>query len=220
MERNVDLLEISDGKRYKASDLVKVYCNECKGCSECCRGMGDSIKLDPFDIHMLCKATGKSFSELMNGLIELNVADGVIIPNIKMQDENDACSFLDINGRCSVHELRPGFCRLFPLGRVYEDDGFDYFLQINECHYSEKSKIKIKKWLGIAELSAYEKYVTDYHSIYKSLGDKLIKAQDENLSQKLNVTFLNSFFVLPYDIERDFYEQYYDRSVEFRKEYL
>ena len=46
MERNVDIDKISDGKRYGANDMVKVGCDDCRGCSACCRGMGDSIVLD------------------------------------------------------------------------------------------------------------------------------------------------------------------------------
>ena len=30
--------------------------------------------------------------------------------------------FLDENGRCSIYAFRPGFCRLFPLGRYYVDE--------------------------------------------------------------------------------------------------
>ena len=51
MERNVDIDKISDGKRYGANDMVKVGCDDCRGCSACCRGMGDSIVLDPMDLY-------------------------------------------------------------------------------------------------------------------------------------------------------------------------
>ena len=53
MERNVDIDKISDGKRYGANDMVKVGCDDCRGCSACCRGMGDSIVLDPMDLYRL-----------------------------------------------------------------------------------------------------------------------------------------------------------------------
>lgn len=47
MERNVEIDKISDGKRYGANDLVKVGCDDCRGCSACCNGMGDSILSSP-----------------------------------------------------------------------------------------------------------------------------------------------------------------------------
>ena len=53
MERNVDMSEVSDGKLYGINDMVKAGCNDCKGCSACCQGMGNSIVLDPYDVYRL-----------------------------------------------------------------------------------------------------------------------------------------------------------------------
>ena len=53
MKRNIDMNEISDGKLYDINDMVKADCNDCKGCSACCQGMGQSIMLDPLDIYNL-----------------------------------------------------------------------------------------------------------------------------------------------------------------------
>ena len=57
MERNVEIDKISDGKRYGANDLVKVGCDDCRGCSACCHGMGDSIVLDPMDVKKAAAAS-------------------------------------------------------------------------------------------------------------------------------------------------------------------
>ena len=129
MEREIDLKEISDGRLYSSSDMVKADCGDCKGCSACCQGMGSSILLDPYDIYRLSTGTGLTFEDLLKGRIELNMSDGLILPNLKMAGEKEACSFLNGEGRCSVHPFRPGFCRLFPLGRRYENGSFQYFLQ-------------------------------------------------------------------------------------------
>lgn len=133
MLRNVDLSEISDGKLYDANDMVKADCKGCEGCSACCRGMGQSIVLDPLDVHRLTTGLGVPFEALLSQHIELNVVDGLILPNLKMTESADACPFLNGQGRCSIHAYRPGICRLFPLGRFYENDSFRYFLQVHEC---------------------------------------------------------------------------------------
>ena len=133
MKRNVDLADISDGKLYTENDMAKLGCNDCEGCSACCQGMGESIVLDPLDIYRLTTGLGKSVEELLQGAIELNVVDGVILPNIAMKSGEEACAFLNAEGRCSIHPYRPGICRLFPLGRYYEDGDYKYILQVNEC---------------------------------------------------------------------------------------
>ena len=145
MERNIDMKEVSDGKLYTANDMVKADCGGCEGCSACCRGMGESIVLDPLDIHRLCCGLGTDFNGLMVDKIELNIVDCLILPNLKMAGEKEACSFLNKDGRCSIHGFRPGICRLFPLGRIYEDGSFKYFLQVHECPKPDKSKVKVKK---------------------------------------------------------------------------
>ena len=53
MRQNISLAEISDGHLYKANDMVKADCGGCEGCSQCCRGMGRSIILDPYDVYRL-----------------------------------------------------------------------------------------------------------------------------------------------------------------------
>ena len=50
MRREVTLEEISDGRLYEANDMVKADCQDCKGCFDCCTGMGDSVVLDPLAV--------------------------------------------------------------------------------------------------------------------------------------------------------------------------
>ena len=130
MKRNIDLKEISDGRLYSSGDMVKAECHDCEGCSDCCQGMGDSIILDPMDIWRLLRGIKKDFSVLMGeNYISLGVVDRMILPNLKMDVQKDACPFLNDEGRCSIHSCRPGLCRLFPLGRYYEENGFKYFIR-------------------------------------------------------------------------------------------
>ncbi|MFR3530888.1 MAG: YkgJ family cysteine cluster protein, partial [Lachnospiraceae bacterium] len=120
MLRELDFNEISDGKFYQSQDMVRADCGGCKGCSSCCRGMGSSIVLDPLDVHRIASGLGKSFDELLASHLELQVVDGIILPNLKMTGPGEACTFLNDQGRCSIHPLRPGICRIFPLGRYYD----------------------------------------------------------------------------------------------------
>ena len=116
-----DLQEISDGKIYGCNDMVRAECGDCAGCHACCEKMGTSIVLDPCDIWRLTTVTGKNFEQLLADTIELQVVDGVILPNLRMDGEKEQCVFLNEQGRCRIHAMRPGLCRVFPLGRIYEE---------------------------------------------------------------------------------------------------
>lgn len=213
MEREIDLKQISDGRFYLANDMVRTGCNDCAGCSSCCRGMGESIILDPYDMYSLEKGLGVTFESMMEDKIELNVVDGIIQPNIKMQQGTDCCAFLNEAGRCTIHAFRPGFCRMFPLGRIYEEKGFRYFLQVHECPYPNKTKVKVKKWLGIPELGKYETYIKDWHYFLKEVQEIIKRTQNDAIVKNLNLYLLNQFYVTPYDAmaEEDFYHQFYGR---------
>lgn len=211
MLRDIDINEISDGKRYTKDDLVCMGCNDCDGCHKCCTGMGDSITLDPYDIYELTKGLNQSVESLLCNALELGVVDGIIQPHIKMQGKGNQCSFLSESGRCNIHSFRPGFCRLFPLGRIYDDGNFTYFHQINECPYPNKYKVKIKPWLGIPNLKEYEQYIIDWHFFLKDMQNFINECNDENLVKTLNMLILNTFYLSAYTSDKDFYIQFYNK---------
>ena len=217
MERNVEIDKISDGKRYGANDLVKVGCDDCRGCSACCHGMGDSIVLDPMDVYRLEKKLGKTMEEiLLAGNVALRVVDGVILPHLKMTEQSDRCSFLNEEGRCTIHDIRPGFCRLFPLGRYYEDRSFRYFLQTHECKKTDRTKVRVRKWIDTPDLKRNEKFISDWHYYLKDLEEEIAaKADDPSFAKMVSLSVLKVFYMMPYDGAADFYGQFYSRMRQF-----
>ena len=217
MKRNVTLEEISDGNLYEANDMVKADCQDCKGCSDCCQGMGDTVILDPLDVHRLCAGLKKLPEELLGSVLELGVIDGNILPHLAMKGTEERCVFLNTEGRCSIHDIRPGFCRLFPLGRYYTEDGFKYILQIHECKKKNRSKIKVKKWLDTPNLKQYEKFVLDWHNFLLDVQEVFYETEDETLIKNLNMYVLSRFYYTPYKEDEDFYPQFYVRLEEAKK---
>lgn len=211
MERQVDLKEISDGKLYGLEDMVRADCAGCAGCSACCRGMGSSVVLDPFDVHRLVTGTGIGFEALLQNHLELNVVDGVILPNLKMAGESEACAFLDAEGRCSIHAHRPGICRIFPLGRLYEDGSFQYILQIHECKKGNRSKVKVKKWIDTPDAKRYDRYIARWHYFLKELQNRSREDEEGTVAKTISMFVLKNFYLTPFDAGRDFYEQAEER---------
>jgi len=210
MKREINLKEISDGKLYTANDMVKAGCGDCAGCSACCRGMGNSIVLDPLDVWRLLDGLGSTYEKLLSFAVELNVVDGLVLPNLKMTGEEEKCAFLNTEGRCSVHAFRPGICRLFPLGRIYEDGSFRYFLQVHECAKENRSKVKVRKWIDTPDVPKYEKFVNDWHYFLKHMEGYVEEADDAARNQ-ISMYILKQFYLKPYVHGADFYAQFYER---------
>lgn len=209
MIRQWNIDDVSDGKLYSDNDLVKIGCDDCRGCSKCCHGMGESIILDPLDIYRLKKALNMSFEELLVDRISLNMVDGVILPNLKLAGENEGCTFLNSSNRCTIHNIRPGICRLFPLGRIYDNHDYKYFLQVNECDKPNKTKVKVKKWIGMEDGTSYRKFVVDWHYFLLDCESKIKECSDENKAKNIIMYILSQFYQNFNVIEdMDFYEEF------------
>lgn len=216
MRRNVSMNEISDGRFYGLNDMVKADCQNCEGCFDCCTGMGESVVLDPLDVHRLSLNLKKDPKELLYVTLQLDVVDGNILPHLRMEGPKERCQFLNEKGRCSIHPFRPGICRLFPLGRYYENGSFSYFLQIHECRKQNRAKIKVKKWIDTPDLKQYEAFVTDWHYFLKDVQAILEGTTDPDLMKNLNLYVLSRFYLQPYE-EGMFYPRFFGRLEEARE---
>lgn len=203
MIRECSLEEISDGRTYRENDMVKADTAGCDGCFKCCTGMGNSIILDPYDIWLLknfSEETKLTFEQLLaTGNVELNIVDGLILPNLSMKKGQDRCAYLDADGRCRIHDVRPGICRLFPLGRVYDEKGdFSYFLQTGECAKKNLAKIKVKKWTCLRCPEKNREFVTAWHALIRAAGQKMVEHKQCGRGEKLQelaMYILNEFYV-------------------------
>ncbi len=219
MLREGSLEEISDGKLYTPRDMVRADTGGCKGCSRCCEVMVDSIVLTPLDVHHLSEATGFTLTELIEARkLELTIRDGMLMPVLRGIPKKDVtgdplrnvcgeelrpCPFLNDAGQCSVYTKRPDLCRLFPLGRIYTEDGFSYFLQDGECDHP-RSKVKVKKWIADAAIDdeRYAEFLLHWHEIAVAM-----RGQTPN---ETVIRRVFSLFYAPYE-SGDFYAEFAQR---------
>ena len=203
---------------YGAQDMVRISSTSCSGCGACCREMGDTIVLDPYDLWQLSAGTGRSALELIGAGIDLHVEEGVILPHLMMREDSRGCFFLGEDGRCAIHAHRPGICRLFPLGRQYDEEKTSYFIVPKGCVKGGLSKVRIDRWIGIPDLSAYENYKANWHSLVRTLMARVAAEQSEEIRRNINLYFLQLLFMKPYDRTRSadtFYKDVADRMDKF-----
>jgi len=211
MIRDIDASLISPERLLSSRDLARLGCGDCEGCSDCCRGRAAAITLDAVDVRLLGEGLNYSFEGLLDhGLITLSVVDGVVLPALAMKqvpipsgnhqngnaEEEEACVFLNAQGRCSIHAFRPGICRMFPLARLWMEDGsFAYFLQEGECSRGPGAKVRISKWLGYPNIRDYEEEVRRYHDALSALRAKLKTVPSHEEQVGLQRQFLADWFM-------------------------
>lgn len=187
----------TDGQFYTANDMVRANCMDCKGCHACCEAMGDSIVLDPYDLYQL-NVLGHDFQSLLqNGKIALHVEDYMILPHMNMDNTSNCCGFLDDRGRCSIHANRPGICRLFPLGRDFQEGELSYILLKDACKNDSRSKVKVDKWIGVNGFKQYETFVKGWHDFRREMGVLLAEASEQEV-QTMSQYLLQLFYMTPY----------------------
>lgn len=197
MIRDIKKNLITKDKLMNSSDDAPIGCASCEGCGECCSNRGNSLTLDPFDIRLFKKAFGMSFQQLKNaGMIDFAQVNEIVLPVIGKKAGTDTCYFLGVDGRCQIHKIRPGLCRLFPLARIYHSDGsFSYFVQEGECPYGDGTPVNIEKWLGYKNIESYEKEVRAYHDRIVGLRKACSETDDEDELVKIKRKFLIDNFV-------------------------
>lgn len=67
------------------------------------------------------------------------------------------------------------------------------------------------KWVDTPDFKNYEKFVCDWHYFLLDVQEVLYESEDSDLIRNLNMYVVNQFYRKPYDGNRDFYEQFYER---------
>jgi Fe-S-cluster containining protein len=134
-----------------------------------------------------------------------------------MSETTGGCAFLSDKGRCTIHGYRPGICRIFPLGRYYENHSFHYILQTNECKNSSNTKMKVGKWIDTKNVDENEQYITTWHYFLNDVESIIKKLTDDNQIKNINMYLLHNFYLKGYLADTDFYTQFYNRLTEVKR---
>ena len=130
-------------------DLDKRIKFKCSQCGKCCYQRNiNAVEYNPYDIYRLSKFLGLSIPEFIDKYGVLD-KDEMNFPVIKLRTKQyrGQCLFLK-KGKCTVHEVKPLACALFPLGRGFNiiEDKYMYVWQ--GCpRASDDGQITPREWL-------------------------------------------------------------------------
>ena len=203
-------------KYYTLQDMARIGCNDCKGCHTCCQGMGDSVVLTPYDVHVLSIQLGLTVDELFGEWLQLTIVDGLLQPSMAMNGVGERCHALDGAGRCRIHAFRPSICRLFPLGRQYTEDGIQYFVLEEACPAAGKTKVKISRWVERPEFKEHEQFLVQWHAFKKICMTCISESESQDYHKQLLMYVLQLFYRKPYT-EGAFYTEFLERLAQARE---
>lgn len=148
----------------KDDDLMDFRCREC---GECCHNRDAEerqIVLTAYDIFRIARHLGITAKEVTEkyGVPFEHPQTNVMHIRLKAKIHRGACAFLK-NGRCSIHEAKPGVCAVFPMGRAtnIRDNETLYFKNHTNCGKTDTS-YPVKEWLDAFHLRESEEPVMAY----------------------------------------------------------
>ena len=144
---------------------------KCKRCSFCCDNT--IIQLYPFDIKNICNALNIITTEFHQHSIFKLDKDNILRCILKNRPK---CPFND-NSNCKIYSSRPIRCRLFPIGRIFQNNEIQYVLSDKKCiGFDTGHKQTIKEWLEQEKVTEYDELTKKWNNfIIKLKSNKLIK---------------------------------------------
>ncbi len=118
----------ADAEILDPSRFFEVTC-DVNGCSANCCTKSAPIVLNPYEISLICRESGISYEYLLD-IVETERANAF---PLVMLSRDPSCHFWSGQG-CRIYAARPLACRLYPLGRVF-DNGTSHLVRpsLNIC---------------------------------------------------------------------------------------
>ncbi|EAT59574.1 YkgJ family cysteine cluster protein [Chlorobium ferrooxidans] len=146
----------------------------CRCCGQCCRAK--KIQVNPYETARLARNLGVSTTEF---IARYTVENGSCL----RFDDNNICVFLGPEG-CSVHADRPLVCRLYPLGRHVNEQGEEWFSELEpeaECRGAFGTGSAIADYLEDQGAADYMRAADSYFAILWTMMNALdISAPDDD----------------------------------------
>jgi Fe-S-cluster containining protein len=115
----------------------------CLSCSNCCRKMTPTFKKT--EVKRIAAHLGMSYKEYFNKYLEIDTDNGDII------NKSTPCQHLDlVTHKCSVYEIRPDDCRLFPHFQRKDFHDISYVIAENVT-YCPATLVFVEKLQNVIE---------------------------------------------------------------------
>ena len=200
----------------------------CTMCGQCCINRED-ILLNAKDVYHLAKILHTSCKQIVQkyGDVYLGSTSRVPIVRLKSVGMDHRCPFLKDN-KCTVHELKPTVCALFPLGRAisYEKGKCDEVTQdmvkfiFTKPNCGDKNqKHSVLEWLMRSKIPIEDEFFLKWQTVFRKVSDcekSSEKKMPEDAFENLNK---NLFFLLylDYDIQKEFMPQFIEKAKKIGK---
>ena len=187
---------------------------KCTGCGDCCRHVKETVPVDSQDAFYLTKHLRDlgmdiyCVDQFLEQYAEPALLDecGFFVYFLKSVGKDNACIFLKDN-RCSVQEVKPLVCKLYPfMVDPNESGNFRYLYSRERTHHFHGPAVKTRSWM---KKNFPQESRAFMQAEYTQAGP--IAAQLRNIPEHRKTEALLHFHRLRYselDLDKPFLEQF------------
>ena len=214
------LKEIAENLETYKIGLDDSFSFKCRSCGKCCKNRED-IMFTTRDIFRIAKHLGRTSVDIIKSYCDWYIGNDSRVPIVRLKPHGpaNACPFL-VQKHCSIHEVKPVVCALFPIGRTYmasekPDKGEEptyvpgYIFQPTDCGAGRKTHT-VRQWLEKFNIPVDDEFYIEWNKMIVFVS-KNIKALEEQFSQKSLVPLQDTLFELiyvQYDTDGDMLTQF------------
>ena len=165
----------------------------CQRCGKCCRGIQDSLMLEPMDVFHLARFLHETDNSISctDDFLEKYAHASAIEGNypvylINTVGDDASCVFLDNENHCTVYGGRPLVCRMFPFGVAPGIKGSDFRFYICEdhSHHFGTGQVIAKNWISDNFSKEARAFIRMETALLADIGKPLARLSAEAYGKK------------------------------------
>ena len=124
---------------------------DCKMCGSCCRKREEPIVMTGVDVFFIAKALGINPAEVAQKYLNWNIGPDSKLPIATLRERLDGSCVLMRKSKCTIQNMKPVVCAIFPLGRMLspQTGEYQYFFQPSGCAGGSGDTIHtLREWLS------------------------------------------------------------------------
>lgn len=193
----------------------------CRQCGKCCTERED-ILLSPFDLFRAAKKLNMTPDEFAKEYCDSYVGgtSNMVIVRLMPRGSIRRCPMLK-DRKCSIHDVKPMVCAMFPIGRAFQLDpkkpGAEQITAeniqfiFNGAHCGNAEEHTVREWLSSFNIPIKDEFFVLWQKTVSEIGDIMKYAEEKRASEKLLdliYTVIYGLMYMEYDIGQEFMPQF------------
>lgn len=193
----------------------------CTQCGKCCINRED-ILLNPLDLYRAAKELKMTIQDFVKQYCESYLGDTSKMPIVRLLPRGSIkrCPLLK-DRKCSIHNVKPTVCAMFPIGRVVCIDADRHsdtpvtadqvqFIFLNPKCGDNAETHTVREWLGEFGIPVEDEFFVKWQTVICRLAPLMRKAMDlfsqSTVNKMLTLIFVKLY--LDYDLNEEFLPQF------------